>query len=83
MNYSPKIIKSKAKNIVGLLTVKKFDLANPVCKCSTVVKSLLVAPWSLTLAGSRLAGENSKPHDYKQKYKNESPSENEFHEKTV
>jgi len=69
MNYSTKIIKSKAKNIVGLITVKKFDLANPVCKCSTFVKFLLVAPWSLTLAGLILAGANSKPHDYKQKYK--------------
>ena len=69
MNYSPKILKSKAKNIVGLITVEKFDLANPVCKCSTVVNSLLVAPWSLTLAGLILAGPNSEPHDYKQKYK--------------
>ena len=69
MNYSTKIIKSKAKNLVGLITVEKIDLANPVCKCSTFVKSLLVAPWSLTLAGPILAGANSKPHDYKQKYK--------------
>ena len=67
MNYSTKIIKSKAKNIVGLETVKKFDLANPECKFSNFVKSLLVAPWSLTLAGLILAGANSKPHDYKQK----------------
>ena len=69
MNYSTKIKKSKAKNIVGLITVKKFDLANAECKCSTFVKSSLVAPWSLTLAGLILAGANSKPHDYKQKYK--------------
>ena len=69
MNYSTKIMKSKSKNIVGLITVEKFDLANPVCKFSTFVKSLLVAPWSLTLAGLILAGANSKPHDYKQKYK--------------
>ena len=67
MNYSTKIIKSKVKNFVGLTTVKKFDLANPVCKCSTVGKSLSVAPWSLTLAGLIIAGANSKPHDYKQK----------------
>ena len=50
-------------------SVEKFDQANPVCKCSTFVKSLLVAPWSLTLAGLKLAGANSKPHDYKQRYK--------------
>ena len=69
MNYSTKIIKSKAKNVVGLINVEKFDLANPVCQCSTFMKSLLVAPWSLTPAGLLLAGANSKPHDYKQKYK--------------
>ena len=83
MNYSTKIKNSKAKNILGLITVKKFDLANPFCKCSTFVKSLLIAQWSLTLAGLILAGAISKPYDYKQKYKNEEPSENEFHEKTV
>ena len=60
MNYGAKIIK---------ITVKKFDLAKPVCKCSTFVKSLLVAPWSLTLAGLILAGSYSKPHNDKQKYK--------------
>ena len=70
MIVSTKIIKSEAKNIVGLIIVAKFDLANPVCKCSTFVKSLLVTPWSLTLAGLIVAGANSKPHDYKQKYKN-------------
>ena len=64
------MIKSKAKkNIVGLITVEKSDLANPVYKCSTFVKSLLVAPWSLTLTELILAGENSNLHDYKQKYK--------------
>ena len=39
--------------------------------------------WSLTLAGLPRVGAKSKPHDYKQKYKKEGPSENEFHEKTV
>ena len=29
-------MKSKAKNIVLLITVEKFDLANPVCKCSSL-----------------------------------------------
>ena len=68
--------------MVGLITVKKFDIANPVCKCSTSAKSLLVAPWSLTLAGPLLAGSNSKPHDYThKKTKNEGPSGNEFHKK--
>ena len=70
MNYSTKIIESKAKNIVGLITVKKIDLANPVCKCSTFMifmKSLLVAPWLLTQAALILASANSKPHHYKQK----------------
>ena len=77
-NYSTKMIKNEAKkNIAGLITVEKFQLANPVCYCSTFGKSLLVAPWSLTLAGLILAGANSKPHDYKQKYKkNEGPFEN-------
>ena len=69
MNNSTKIIKSKAKDNVGLITVEKFNPANPVSKCSSFVKSLLVAPWSLTLAGLILAGAYSKPHDYKQKYK--------------
>ena len=69
MNYSIKKVKSEEKNIVGLITVKKSDLANPVCKVSTFVKSLLVAPWSLTLARLIPAGTNLKPHDYKQKYK--------------
>ena len=54
-------MKSKTKVIVGLKTVKKFDMANPVCKCSTFVKSLLVAPLLLTLAGLILAGAKSKP----------------------
>ena len=58
------------KNIVGLSNVEKSDITNPVCKCSTFVKSLFVAPWSLTPAGLILAGANSKPHDYKQDYKN-------------
>ena len=79
MNYSTKIKKSKAKIVVGLITVEKFDTANSVCKGSISVKSLLVVPGSLTLAGLILAGANSKPHDYKQKYKNEGPSEKEFH----
>ena len=84
MNYFTKKIKSKAKkNIGGLITVEKFDLANPVCKCSIFLKSLFVAPWSLTLAGLILAVANSKPHDYKKSTKNGGPSENEFHEKTV
>ena len=84
MNYSTKILKIKAKkNIVGVITVKKFDLANSVCKCPRFVKSLLVAPWSLMLAGLILAGSTSKPHNDKKKLKNEGPSENEFHEKTV
>ena len=43
----------------------------------------LVAPWSLTLAGIILAGANSKLNDYEQSTKNEKPSENEFHGKTV
>ena len=67
MNYSTKLLKCKAKkHIVGHITVKKFELANPVCKCSNFVKSLLVAvaPWSLTLTGPNLAGAKSKPHDY-------------------
>ena len=81
MNHSTKILKSTAKNIVGLITVEKIDIANPVCNCSTSVNSLLVARWSLTLAGLILAGANSKPHHYKQKYKNEGLSENEFHKK--
>ena len=76
-------MKSKAKTIVGLITVEKFDLANPVCKCSTFVKSLLVAPWSLTLAGLILAGAKSKPMITNKSTKNGRPSENEFHEKIV
>ena len=83
MKYSTKIVKSKAKTLVGLITVEKFDLPNPLCKCSTFMKSLLIAPWSLTLAGLILAGANLKPHDYEQKHKNERPSEKEFHEKGV
>ena len=43
MNYSTKIVRIEAKNIVGLITVEKFNLANPVSKLSTFVKSLLVA----------------------------------------
>ena len=66
----------RKKNIVGLITVEKIDLANTVCKFSTFVKSLLVAPWSLTLPGLTLAGAISKPHHYKQKYKIEGPPEN-------
>ena len=31
------------------------------------MKSLLVAPWTLTLTGLPRAGANSKPHHYKQK----------------
>ena len=66
---APKKMKSKAKkkNIVGLITVEKFDLANPLRNCSTFVTSLLAAPWSLTLAGLKLASTNSKPNHYKQK----------------
>ena len=67
MNYNTKKMKSKAKNLVGLITVEKFDLANPVCKSSYFVNSLLVAPWSLTFAGLILAGANSKPNDYNHK----------------
>ena len=67
MNYSTKIIKSKAKNIVGLITVEKIDLANPVCKCSTFVKFLLVAPWSLTLTGLLRAGADPDLRHYKEK----------------
>ena len=52
MNYSTKIINSKVKTIiVGHKTVEKFDPAIPVCRCSTFVKSLLVATWSQTLGG--------------------------------
>ena len=83
MNYSTKIEKMQRKKVVGLISVKKFELANPVFKYSTFVKSLLVASWSLTPAGLILAGANSKPHDYKQITKNEGPSENEFHGKPV
>ena len=82
MNYSTKIKKNKAKNIVGLITVKKFDIANTVCNFSNFLKSLLVAPWPMTLAGLILAGANSKAHDYKQKHK-QRPSEKKFHKKTV
>ena len=37
----------------------------------------------MTLAGLKLVGANSMPHDYKQKYKKEGPSVKEVHEKTV
>ena len=67
MKYSTKTIIIKAENIVGLITVEKFGIPKLACKCSTFVKSLLVAPWPLTLAGLILAGANSKHQDCKQK----------------
>ena len=61
MNYSTKIIKSKAKNIVGLISVEKFNLANP---------------WSLTLARLPRAGANAKLHVSNEIIENEGLSEN-------
>ena len=70
MNYSPKITKRKAKkNTVGLKTVENVEPTNPICNCLTFEMSFLFVPWRLTLAGLKLTGTNSKPHDYKQKYK--------------
>ena len=84
MKYSTKIVKSKAKKIVGLKTVKKFDLANAVCNFSTFVKSLLVTPKSMTLAGLPRAGTKSKPHLYKQNVQKHMDLENMgFNERTV
>ena len=75
-------VKAK-KNIIGFTTVEKFELANSVSICSTFLKSLLGAPWSLTLAGLILAGAKSKPMTTNKSTKKDGPSENEFHGKTV
>ena len=84
MKYSTKIIGSKAKkkhcwtyNCRKIRNRKSSPLMFNFCEV------LLVAPWSLTLAGLILAGANSKPHITHKSTKNEGPSKKEFHGKTV
>ena len=47
----------------------RLELRSQILTGSTFMYYLLVMTWSLTMAGLPRACENSKPHDYKQKYK--------------
>ena len=54
----------------------KVELGSQILTCSIFTWSQLVVICSITLTGLPRAGANSELHHYKQKYKNEGPTEN-------